>query len=632
MSRRSEGRRGVRSSALGGFAFRFERFLTRGVHTKVIALWGLLLLLSLAAGALARLSPATHFTSVSDAVFWAFLRLTDPGHLAEDRAPGLLLISIVISVLGLALFVGVLVAIITQAFVERMDRLALGLTPVSFAGHVAVLGWTNRTLELVAALLEEAERPPRVVVLVQRITEELEQGLRDRFSRRLRFRLTLRTGDPEDLGHLARVLGRGAETIVLLGSEQPGLEASDARTLKVIASLDRVAGEEGARPRLVAELADLRLLPVAQAAYRGPLEVIPSELLVGRSISLGILAPGLSRVLADILDARSGCTFRTERHPALAGESVAAASRRFANAVVLGVLREVGEEDRLEAGVERVLREDDRLLLLAPVDAVLEPGEPRSLADDAPSLTPAEAPSAVGTRRVLVLGWSGKVPDLSRELGRPRRLRWEIDVLSRTGVAQREAVLAAGDTIRHLVGDPTSPDALGPLDLDAYDCIVVVGSGLASDASEADSRTIASILLLEHRLSGRCRRPHVIAELLDPANRAVLEGRGIEIVVTPDLIAGLLAGVVSHPELGGILEQLLLGGLGVPGAIPLERIAAGAQTTTFGEIERLLHGEGASCLGLQRESRGFALELVPDKRELLRVGRRDRALVLRPQA
>lgn len=607
-------------------AFRVERFLTRGIHTKVAALGALLVLVSLGAGVLAWLAPGGGFAHLHEAMWWAFLHLSDSGYLGDDR-PTLRMLAIVLTVLGLVLFVGTLVAIITQTFVAWMERLALGLTPVSFSGHVAVLGWTNRTLELVAALLEDREDPPPVAVLVEEITPELERSLRDRFSRSVRSRLVLRTGDPESIDGLLRVCGRGPESIVVPGADLVGVNsgAADPRTLKIIASLDRVIGGADLPPRVVAEIADPRLLPIAQAAYRGPIQLIPSDVVVGRSLALGILSPGLALTLSEILDVRSGCALRVEQHTELAGGTIAAASRRLRNAVVLGALNPQG---RVVAGLDARLQPEDEIFMLAPVGAPLEPARSEGSGSQSPASGDGQA-NTISTHNILVLGWSGKVPDLCWELGRRPDMRCQVDIVSRKEVSEREMGRSDGPalSLRHVVASPASPDAFEALDLAAYDRIVVVGDVEASDALEADSRTIATVLLVLHRLQDRETRPHVIAELLDPANRPVLEGRGVELVVTPDLAAGALAGAVTHPELGGIFAGMLAGRFGLPGVVSLDALAG---HTTFGEIEKRLHRDGLVSIGLQREANGFALELVPDKSDALTVGENDLAVFVRP--
>jgi Trk K+ transport system NAD-binding subunit len=614
-------------------AFHFERFLSRGPSSKVGFLWAAVVVVTLAGGFLAWLIPSGRFADLAEALWWAFLRLSDSGYLGEDEVTGLRIVSLVLTMLGLVLFVGVLVAILTESLTRHMERLALGLTPVRYTGHVAVLGWTSRTLELVAELLESSEDPPRVVVLVETITAQIEQDLRDRLPSRLRSRVVLRTGDPERMEDLLRVRGDRADAIVLPGVDRADRDgdAVDPRVLKVIASMDRLAGRAQRRPRVIAEIVDPQLVHVAHAAYEGPLQVIASDVLVGRSLALGVVAPGSSLALADLLDVHSGHTLRVERVPSLAGEAIAAASRRFPKAILLGALRHGPQGTQLNSAPDARIDDQDSLLFLSSVDGPLESFDPPP-AEMEPETESGGQTHAPVSNRLLVLGWSGKVQALCRTLTGITDRELEIDIVSRLETARRESVIPhklRDATVRHVLGDATSPELFDRLDPSGYDGVVVVGSDTAGDRLEADSRTIATVLLLLNSLRGATARPRMIAEVLDPANRAVLEERGVELVVTPELLARVLVGAVERPELAGIFEQLLLGRLGTFGVIHLDELLP-LGDTSFGAIEWTLRRRGMVCVCLMRESRGNTPEFVRDKRVPFRLEPGDRALVVTP--
>src|SRR5690606_26786432 len=99
--------------------------------------------------------------SFADAVWWAFLRLTDPGYLGDDTGTLVRTVSTVVTVLGYVLFLGALVAIMTQWLNERMRELEAGLTPIAQRDHVLIVGWTNRTATIVRELVMSSERVRR---------------------------------------------------------------------------------------------------------------------------------------------------------------------------------------------------------------------------------------------------------------------------------------------------------------------------------------------------------------------------------------------------------------------------------------------------------------------------------------
>ena len=265
--------------------FRLERFVELGPFYRIAGLWVLLLLLAGLGGAVAWLAYAAEFEGPREAAWWAFLHLTDTGRLAEDRAPGTRILGVVLSIAGLAVFVGALIAVLTQWFEAHMEHLSLGLTPVTYEGHFVVLGWTSRMPELVAALLGE-RAGARVVLMTEEITPQVRQDVLDRLERRrLPRRLVFRTGDPEQVEHLARARCNAADAIAVPGRTGVAESASDARALKIVASLERHTIADGReRPRVAVELFDPALVPVAEASYAGPLLAVPGDLVLGRSL------------------------------------------------------------------------------------------------------------------------------------------------------------------------------------------------------------------------------------------------------------------------------------------------------------------------------------------------------------
>src|SRR5690606_16541197 len=71
------------------------------------------------------------FADIGDAIWWAFLRLTDPGYLGDDHGTWRRFVSTLLTVSGYVVFLGTLVAIMTRKLIAIMADLERGLTPVS---------------------------------------------------------------------------------------------------------------------------------------------------------------------------------------------------------------------------------------------------------------------------------------------------------------------------------------------------------------------------------------------------------------------------------------------------------------------------------------------------------------------
>ena len=101
--------------------FLLERWVQRGVLAQLAFVVGLVALVALLGGIAAwRLTDA--FASLPEAVWWSFLRLTDPGYLGDDEGTASRAVSTIVTVLGYILFLGLLIAILTQWMNEWVER------------------------------------------------------------------------------------------------------------------------------------------------------------------------------------------------------------------------------------------------------------------------------------------------------------------------------------------------------------------------------------------------------------------------------------------------------------------------------------------------------------------------------
>ena len=138
--------------------FLIERMVLRGAHYRLLFIAALIGLVSLVAGGIVHAFGAHDDGGLPGAVWWAFLRLSDPGYLGDDTGTLLRIVSTVLTVMGYVLFLGALIAIMTQWLNQRMRDLEAGLTPIAARDHVLIMGWTNRTPGIVQELVMAGPR------------------------------------------------------------------------------------------------------------------------------------------------------------------------------------------------------------------------------------------------------------------------------------------------------------------------------------------------------------------------------------------------------------------------------------------------------------------------------------------
>ena len=176
------------------FKFFLETWLLRGARFQLLFIAILIVLVSVVAGALVFMFPS-EFKWLGEAMWWAFLRLSDPGYLGDDKGLVLQFVSTIVTVLGYVLFMGALIAIMTQWLQRTIKKLESGLTPLTQNDHVLILGWTNRTATIVRELVMAGGRVKRflrrigasnlnIVILAEDVTTTLAYELREELGAR----------------------------------------------------------------------------------------------------------------------------------------------------------------------------------------------------------------------------------------------------------------------------------------------------------------------------------------------------------------------------------------------------------------------------------------------------------------
>lgn len=640
--------------------FQLERFLLRGAQYRLLFIAAVIGLLSVLAGML--VLPSGPFDSLPEAVWWAFLRLSDPGYLGDDEGAFVRVVSTVLTVAGYVVFLGSLVAIMTQWLNSTMARLESGMTPVSRQHHVVILGFTNRTVSMIRELLLSEERVNRflrlrgaralhIVVLVEEVTPSLRQQFRDELEGLWdEHRITLRSGSPLREDHLDRVDVLRAGVVLIPGSDlvvqEDGGVGLDTRTVKTLLTLDQAAEDRGVDPGplVVAEIHDSRKIPLARRAYRGPAEFVASDAVLARLMAQNLRHPGLSHVYGELLSQDAGNEIYLPDAEELEGIPVENLVAAFPRGVVLGLLRAEGDRisPLLNPGPGLRVEAGDRVVVLA-----------RRWSDvqAAARGTPAPAPRGEGRlpqgstrpRRILLLGWSPKVPALLRELSRYHDGGWhdggwEVDVFSRVDPARRRHLLARhglgeaggqggagghggekeerdagripGLQVRHQVGDFTVHDELVRACPQDYDGIVVLGGDTHRSGGEADARTILGALLLEEMAAASQRPPGILVELLDPENRRLLERGRAEVLVTPILVSHVLAQVALRRDLQEVFEELFTAGGPEISFHPAKAVGLEGRIG-FDAMLRAASARGLTALGVRPS--GGVPQLNPDR-------------------
>lgn len=576
--------------------FQLELFILRGPLSRLTVIALAMVLIALGAGLLVYNAPTGQtYDDAGSAIWWAFLRLTDSGYLGDDEGTLLRFVSTALTVLGVVLFVGALIATMTQWLNDTIATLEAGYTPIAKNNHVLILGWNNRTASMVEDLVQSEGRVSRflsrhgggslhIVILTERVTPALAQEIRDKLGRGFNMRrVTLRSGTPLRVEHLRRVDYLHAAVILLPTQEFESDSSPDELTLKTLMSAAHADDdiEASALPLVVAEIFDADRLETARLAYPGPAEFIGTAQIISRLLAQNTRHPGLSRVYNELLGGEGQQIFVREC-PELIGHRLIDVAGCFEQAVLLGVAR--GEQlDALYADNEQRIVEQDRLAFIARDFERCKPTG--TLDDNLEGRIHHPVPTDVERRRrrVLVLGWNQKLASLLAEFDTPSRERVEVDVFSLLEVAQRETILRRkGVTleharVRHLEGDLTSRYEMTRLDVSGYDSVVLVASDWLGSADAADARMLLGYLVLTQVLESVEDPPRVVVETMSTDDANLFDRANVERLVSPDLQASMLTQIALRRELHWIMDELFsadgaeiefrhVGALGLTGA------------------------------------------------------------------
>ncbi len=627
--------------------FWLERQFVKGASFQLLAVAVLIGVISIVGGAMVLPVEEEH-GHFGESVWWAFLRLTDPGYLGDDQGAWRRVVSTWLTVSGYVVFLGALVAIMTQWLNARMRQLESGLTPVATRNHVVVLGWSNRTLPVVGEILRSEGRVKRflalrhasklrLVILSDEVSPWHAQTLRDDPSIGKRSRhIVLRSGSPLVVDDLERVDCLNAAAVIVPSGGGGTSLSADMATIKALLSMSsHPAASVRGLPYVVAEIQDHRKVTVARRAYRGPLEIISGNALISRLVAQNLRHRGLSKVYAELLSHQVGCGIFVREAGSLTGLSLAEAAALHDRAVLCGTVRWNGSEylPYLNAPGDFVIEADDRLVFVAPdYEHTVARGTPAWPVTSVEGSAPAEAPADRAPRRVLVLGWNSKVVTLIHELETYRDEPFEVTAVSLVPERARQSALEDYGALervrcRHVEADYAVERELRALAPDQYDNILLASSERLTSGEEADTRAVVGYLLLEELLDGVADPPQLLLELQDPDNEPLIGGRRAEVIISPLILAHMVAQVALRRELRAVFDALFTVGGPELTYFPPSRYGLAAGSRPFQELAGRVRARGETLLGVYYPERDM-LRLSPPADALVEAGDADQLVVM----
>jgi hypothetical protein len=345
----------------------------------------------------------------------------------------------------------------------------------------------------------------------------------------------------------------------------------------------------------------------------------------------------LSAFYQEVLTALEGNEVMLHSAKSFEGARLKDVAGLFPRAIVLGLVR--SEKGRsvpmLNAPSDTSLHEADKLVLLGRSLADARPTQARGARLPALDRGPVQsAPDGAARRhRLLILGWSQRIPNLLDELGSYADHRFEVQLVSTADIGQRQrdierySARAAAIPVEHIQEDFLHSGVLSADLLSGFSALLLVASDRLDSAEEADARAIVGHRLIENLLAGRERSPQVLIELADAANEGLAQVPGAEVIVSPLIVSHLLARIALQPAIRLIFDELFTVG-GAEIEFRSARRYGLTGVASFREMESAVARAGETLIGVRPEGSSGPIQLNPSRDQSFELGPAARLCVM----
>ncbi len=620
--------------------YRFDSFMSKGGSSVFISLLVLFISAWLVLGCLRLLLASVQPTGSEDPdtvrnVWYTFLQLTAPSNMKVDNrsAFAFKIVAMAAGLTGVVIF-SMLIAFITTALSRKLATLRKGHSAVIERGHTLVLGWNDRLLEIVRALViaKESEPGGAIVVLADRDKEEMDDFLDNHLkdTQRRGTRVVTRRGATSSLVNLAKVASGEAASVIVLADcgdhATAGRKlASDTRVVKTVLAL-LAARPAGKRYRVVAELYTERKRHLVKQLAPEEITTFDSDDILAKILVQTSRSSGLSVVYNELFSF-DGCELYFHRGD-WPEQPFGTFQLHFDDGIPIGVVKgDLGLIINPPPDLPVVAGE--RLVLMARDNSSLR-YHPSPLATPRP-LTLHGGRLQPVVERNLILGWNQKAPTIIREYedyvleGSSIRV-----VLRRATTSIRAEIEALQQELTRVelslqVDDPLEVDTLVALEPFTFNNIIILSQdGVASDPEKTDTDTILILLLLrtmfeQHEQTNRYTK--LITEVLDSGNKELVSKAGVnDFIISNRFVSMIIAQYSEEPEIQRVYGNLFReAGSEIylkPVALYLGELPT---EVSFADLLGLVQKRDEICLGVKLQDaesdprRNWGVELNPPK-------------------
>ena len=606
--------------------YRFDNTISRGT-LPVIGYLALLTLLLVLSAAFVLAITGTEIAEGEDPgffeAFWqSLLRILDPGTFSGDTGWFLRIVMLLVTLFGISI-AAVLIGLIASGIEQRIEQLRRGRSAVVESDHTLILGFSPRIFTIVSELCiaNENRKRPVIVVLANRDKQEMEDELAARVGDLRGTKVVCRTGEPSNLGALEIANAAHARSVIALGNDDA---SGDAEVVKSVLAVLHTLRERDIP--IVAELNDAETARAIREASGNRCITIRSTEVIGRITAQACRQAGLSAVCQDLLDFEGDELYFAPADQ-LVGRTFGEALLAYEESSILGIRRADGTV-AVNPPMDTAFVEGDSVIALSEDDDTVVFTGLREEASENVALGPAET----GPEQLLVVGWNVLGPTILAELDQFVPDRSAVDVMVDPDLVDPNELqeLPVQRLRVHFEAERADLDELTQtVSGREFDHVVILGYRDALDPSEADARTLLTLLLLRRALNDsavdgqQCR---IVTELLDASDVELARATGADDFVVSDALSSyFLVQLSENPELEPVLDDLFDAegsAIGLKpalwyghtnGGIPFGKVVAAARER--GEVAvgyRLAHGADGLPEVVMNPAKSATVTLTPE--------------------
>ena len=452
---------------------------------------------------------------VGESIWRTWTYIADPGtHSDVLPKPFERTVGALIGIGGIILS-AMVIGLIVDGIKKKMDDLERGRGRVTERNHLLVLGWTEKTVQVInqLCLMLESEGGGTIVMVSDRVKKEAEAELRERCIL-INSRLVVRTGNMMAQSDLLKYSCHLARAIIVLAPDGAP-DKADAQVLRTVLSIRGLRYD--LQGHIVAEMRDIDNTSLVDLVGGSHVETIVSHDVVGRLMIQSARMRGLAEVFSSILGFEDDEIY-VKSWPEFTGQTFNTVLRSFDTCVPIGISKPSnnpkGGPDivSLNPPGTHVMTLNESIIVIAEDDDSYEPmlygpKKLNTITKDGQSIKLPHWKEKKVVEKILMTGWRRDIDDVIVLLDELVCQGSELHMLSELSVDQRLSRLQDGGLdpskdlhhlkLVHHVGNPAVRRQLKEIQLWQFDSVLILADeALEADMMHSDSNSLAILLLV----------------------------------------------------------------------------------------------------------------------------------------